>query len=137
MVPRFLMLFKNVIFIRYVLVGCFLNTIGFIFYLLMTNMGTDPKYTISFLYPFGFFVSYMGNKNWTFSNTSENRKPLIRFSLMHLFGYLFNLVVLYVCVDLYGFNHKFTQVLAMIFLVFYFFIALKMYVFKNTVKKEN
>ena len=137
MMLRVLMLSKNVIFIRYVLVGCFQNTVGFILYLLMTNIGTDPKYTVSFLYPVGFFVSYMGNKNWTFSNTSEHRKVLFRFSLMHLFGYLINLIVLYVCVDLNGFNHKFTQVLTMFFLVFYFFIALKMYVFNNTVKKEN
>ena len=54
-----------------------------------------------------------------------------RFVLMHIIGYLINLALLYVLVDVYGYKHQYVQLLAMAILVFFFFIVLRIYVFKS------
>jgi hypothetical protein len=55
----------------------------------------------------------------------------IRFFVAHIGGYSINLAALYVFVDMYGFTHQLVQLLVMAFLVVYFFIALKLFVFNH------
>lgn len=116
-------------FARYAVVGVIHNVIGYLVYLYITWLGLDPKISITILYPIGFAISYIGNKKWTFSHEGSNKQAAFRFILAHVIGYLINLMLLYVLVDLYGYPHQYVQILAISILVFYFFIALKLYVF--------
>ena len=118
-------------FARYATVGIAQNLFGYILYLLITWSGIDPKITISFLYPIGFTISYIGNKKWAFAHTGNHSRTLFRFTLTHIIGYLFNLALLFILVDVYGYHHQYVQLLAIFLLVFYFFITLRIYVFKN------
>jgi len=118
-------------FARYAVIGVAHNVIGYLVYLYFTWEGLDPKVAITVLYPIGYVISYMGNKKWTFSHEGYHRQALFRFALTHIIGYSINLTLLYVFVDMYGWPHQYVQIVAILILVLYFFIALKLYVFKD------
>ena len=118
-------------FVRYAIVGVVQNLIGYMLYLLITWAGSDPKVTITILYPIGFTLSFIGNKKWTFLHTGDDKLAFYRFALTHLVGYAINIALLYVFVDIYSYAHQYVQLLAMFILVFYFFIAMRTYVFKK------
>ncbi len=120
-------------FFRYALVGVSQNAVGYLLYLLITWFGVDPKLTITILYPVGFFLSYLGNKKWTFTHAGNHGSAIFKFTLVHVIGYSINILMLYVFVDIYGFKHQYVQIAAIFILVFYFFVALKLYVFSANV----
>lgn len=124
-------------FFRYCVVGTAQNLFGYILYIIITWANVDPKIAITILYPIGFTLSYFGNKKWTFSHSGGHSQAVVRFTLTHIIGYIINLVLLYVLVDVYGYNHQYIQLLAMAILVFYFFIALKLYVFKGEISMSG
>jgi putative flippase GtrA len=119
-------------FIRYVIVGITQNLLGYALYLFITWAGIDPKTAITLLYPVGFMLSYMGNKKWSFSHEGKHSQAFIRFAITHIFGYAFNIAGLYVFVDMYGYNHRYIQLLLMFILMFYFFFALRLFVFTHS-----
>ena len=123
--------------IRYAAVGVAQNFLGYLLYLLLTWLGLGPKITISILYPIGFTLSYLGNKKWSFTHSGDNTRAVIRFTLTHIVGYLFNIMLLYVLVDTYDYSHQYVQLLAIAILVFYFFFALKYFVFSSTQQSER
>ena len=118
-------------FVRFVMVGIIQNLLGYALYISITWAGLDPKLTITFLYPVGFTLSYMGNKKWSFSHKGDHKQAIIRFTITHLIGYAFNIAGLYMLVDMYGYSHQYVQLLIMFILMFYYFLALRMFVFKS------
>jgi len=75
----------------------------------------------------------MGNKKLTSLHEGYHKQTIFRFALAHIIGYSISLLLLYVLVDIYGWSHQYVQILAILILVFYFFIALKLFVFKENV----
>lgn len=115
---------------RYLTLGVLMNSVGYLLYILMTSFGIDPKVAMSIGYVIGLVVSFSGNREWTFSHEGSFSWAASRFFLMHLSGYLFNLACLYVFVDMYGYPHYIVQLCAMAVLAGYFFLVLKLFVFK-------
>ena len=123
-------------FARFVVVGVAQNLLGYALYILITWAGLDPKLTITFLYPVGFMLSYIGNKKWSFSHEGSHRQAIFRFTITHIIGYAFNIAGLYVLVDIHGYRHQYVQLLIMFILMFYFFFALRLFVFKSNSTTE-
>jgi putative flippase GtrA len=118
-------------FFRFVMVGVIQNLVGYALYILITWAGLDPKLTITVLYPVGFMLSYMGNRNWSFSHKGTHKQAIIRFAITHMIGYTFNIAGLYLLVDMLDYRHQHVQLLIMFILMFYFFFALRLFVFAN------
>jgi len=124
-------------FARFVVVGVTQNLLGYALYILITWAGLDPKLAITFLYPVGFMLSYIGNKKWSFSHDGSHKQAIIRFMITHIIGYAFNIAGLYVLVDIHGYRHQYVQLLIMLILMFYFFFALRLFVFKSSSTTER
>jgi len=106
-----------------------MNSVGYLFYLAMTFEGVTPKLAMSIGYAIGLVISFSGNKKWVFPHEGGFSWALARFFLMHVSGYLFNLVSLFFGVDVYGYPHYIVQLCVMVILAGYFFIMLKFFVF--------
>ena len=106
------------VFKRYVFVGLASNSTIYLIYLAITFLGMDHKLAMSILYVIGTFISYFGNKTWTFSYKGKISSSFIKFFLVYLAGYLTNLFLLFYFVDLLQYPHQLVQIFS-IFLIFW------------------
>lgn len=113
---------------KYALVGITSNLLGYLMYLLVT-IWLDPKVAISILYFVGIGVSYIGNKNFTFSQTRNHSYTRIRYFALYLIGYLLNLILIYWLVDLLGFPHQYVQFFLIFVVAILLFLGLRFWVF--------
>lgn len=118
-------------FIRYGIIGISTNITAYLLYLVATHHGADPKATMTALYILVFSLSFYGNRKWVFLFDGKFSGAAVRFFITHAIGYILNLCALYIFVDIYKYNHQLIQLLSMAFLVLYFFIAMKAFVFKK------
>jgi putative flippase GtrA len=116
--------------IKYALVGFFSNACGYALYLLLTELGSTPKLTMTALYIAGALISFVGNRRLTFSYKGGTLSSGIRFVLAHAIGYGINFCLLAVFVDHYGYSHQWVQAAAIFVVASYLFVALKFFVFK-------
>ena len=118
-------------FSRYGLLGVLSNVLAYISFVVLTHYGMEPKLTMSMLYVIVFMISFLGNKHWTFSHTGAMSPAMFRFVITHAIGYAFNLLMLSVFVDRLDYDHRLVQLAVMGILVFYFFFALRLFVFRQ------
>src|SRR5688500_5584487 len=85
--------------LRYGLVGLASNLLGYLLFLAITYLGTEPKQAMTFLYMTGAFVGFFGNRQWAFAHNGALLGSGVRYVIAHIFGYLINFVLLYVFVD--------------------------------------
>ena len=117
--------------IRFGIVGVAHNLIGYLVYLLITWLGTDPKIAVAILYPLGTAVSFFANRRWTFNHQGKVTHSMVKFGMMHAFGYTLNLVIIYVGYDVLGIPHQLVQLFGMGFLAVMFFVMSKFIVFSK------
>lgn len=115
--------------IRYGVVGIANNSLGYVFYLLLTWEWLDPKLAVSLLYPIGALIAYYSHAKYSFEYTGQHSRTLIPFAITHGFGYLTNITLLYVLVDLYLLPHQLVQILAIFVVAGLLFVLLKFFVF--------
>ncbi len=117
-------------FIKFAIVGLGSNLILYCIYLSITYLGISPKYAMTFLYILGVAQTFIFNKKWTFQHLGTTKIVFSRYVRVYLFGYIFNLSILYIMVDHLGFSHQIVQGCVIIFLAFVLFILQKFWVFK-------
>lgn len=114
--------------VRYIIVGVASNTIGYLLYLVLTQLGVGHKTAMSCLYFIGVGINFYLNRSWTFRTTQSVRAGLARLLLAIALGYLLNLIWLYTFVDLVGWHHELVQLAAIVVISVYFFMINKHYV---------
>ena len=114
---------------RFAIVGVFSNLAGYLVYLMMTSLGSTPKFSMSLLYGIGAIIGFFGNFNFTFAHQGNIFGAGNRFIISHIIGYLLNLFILVVFVDYLGFDHHLVQGVAIFFVAAFLFLALKVFVF--------
>ena len=113
---------------RYGIVGLTVNGVGYLLYLLLTSRGMEPKATMTLLYLVVAGLGFWGNKLWSFRHSGGYFQAALRYVAAHIIGYLTNLALLVVAVDLLGYPHQLVQfasifvVALMLFLLFNFFV---------------
>lgn len=120
--------------IRYGIVGVVQNGTGYIIYLVLTWFGFDPKVVVAISYPIAIYISYQGNKNFTFSGRKGN-KTALKYLLSHFTAYIMNLSLLYCFSDVLGYPHQIVQLVSIGLVSVYLFIF-KVYVFLPENKNE-
>lgn len=117
-------------FIRYGIVGAVNNSLLYLGYLLIVNLGINEKLSMTLMYLAGVVFGYAANYRWTFSQVN-NRGAMLRYIFMHISGYLINLIILYVVVDWFGYPHQLVQIVAIIIIALFGFLMCKYFVFRK------
>lgn len=76
-------------------------------------------------------LTFIFNRNWTFGHEGHLTKAFIKYALVYVVGYLFNLVALYFLVDKLGYIHQWVQAGLVIVVAVLLFVLQKLVVFKN------
>lgn len=120
-------------FFRYSLLGITINFFGYLVYLWITYLGVSPKVTMSFSYGIGVMVGFWGIRKYIFAHEGELLEAGFRYLLVHSVGYLINLALLIVMVDIYEFPHQWVQAFAVLIVALFLFVSFKMFVFEKTI----
>ena len=115
---------------RYALIGIVLNTLGFVAYYFLTSTGFKPKITMTFLYGVGGIIGFYANK-FTFSYGGSVLEAGVRYLITLLFGYLLNLLMLVIFVDVCEFSHTIVQGVAISIVIAFTFLSSKFIVFRS------
>ena len=98
-------------------------------YLLATFYGSGYKITMTCLYLIGAFVSYIGNRNWSFRHDGDVATSAVKYIFAHICGYLINLLLLVIFVDYFEFPHQLVQIVAIVIVALFLFLLFRFYVF--------
>lgn len=115
--------------LAYGLVGVTHNLFTFVLFLLLTWKWLDPKIAVTLLYPVGALIGYLGNAKLSFSFSGAHLMGLYRFFIAHIVGYLTNILILFVFVDLLGYPHFLIQAIAIFAVAGVLFFLFRYYVF--------
>ncbi len=115
--------------LRYGLVGGAVNLLLYLGYLLINNLGLDPKKSMSLIYLIGVGIGFFGHRQWTFAHRGDARLTVVRYMLAHLMGYLINLFLLFCLVDYFGYPHELVQGVSIFFVAAFLFMIFKYWVF--------
>jgi len=116
--------------VRYVIVGLASNLVCYLAYLGLSALGMDPKLAMTILYAVGVLQTFFFNKKWTFKQDGAMSTAFYRYCIAYGAGYLLNLLVLYVLVDLQGYPHQLVQATMIIVLAMMLFLSQKFWVFR-------
>lgn len=117
-------------FARYVIVGIVSNAIIYVIYIALTRIGLGPKLAMSLLYGVGVLQTFLFNKRWTFGHNGAHSIVFLRYCMSYGFGYVINLVVLLVMVDIFGYRHEIVQGMMIFVLAVMLFLLQKFWVFR-------
>lgn len=115
--------------IRYALVGIASNAVAYLLYLLLTYYGMGHKTTMSLLYGVGVAQTFYFNRGWTFGHDGKVSLALVRYVTVYGLGYVFNLAMLMVLVDRWGWSHQWVQGAAIFVIAAFLFLGQKIWVF--------
>lgn len=122
--------------IHYGVFGISRNMVGYMVYLLITYLGAPPKIATSLLYLVGATVSFFGNRRYIFSHKGSLGGAGIRYLIVHSLGYLINISMFILLVDMLGYPHQWVQIAAIFVVAGFLFIAFKYFVFRDTESRE-
>lgn len=124
-------------FVRYAIVGLVTNFIGYSIFLLLMRVGIGHKQSMSILYLVSTGIGFLGMRNWVFKNKQNFYFTAVKFFTIYFIGYLVSIAVIMEFVDVCGYSSWFIQAGLILILPFYFFTALKWFVFTNPVSISN
>jgi len=114
---------------RYFIVGACSNALLFLIYLLLTSYGIGYKTAMTLLYITGVTQGFIFNKKWTFSHHGAIRNAFWRYIVAYGVGYLVNLTILAICVDVFKLPHQYVQGGSALIIAAGLFLAQKFWVF--------
>jgi putative flippase GtrA len=122
-------------FLRYATVGMLSNLLLYLLYLAATSAGAGHKSAMTILYLLGVLMTFIFNRNWSFSHDGRLSSSFLRYFFVYLLGYLLNLVVLFALVDRAGLPHQWVQGVMILILAVALFLSQKFWVFgRSTVQ---
>ena len=132
MIPEFSQLTENRALrqlFSYALIGVLTNLLGYALYLLLTYFWGAPKLTMTALYTVGAIIGFFANRHYTFGHDGHIGAAGVRYLFVQLLGYLLNLSLLLLFVDLLGFAHQIVQAVAIIVVAILLFVLSRLFVF--------
>ena len=117
--------------LRYGTTGIALNLLSFGAYLFLVGRGVDPKVVVTFLYPITVLIGYFLNGKLAFQSGEIHTNSFFRFFLAHFSGYLINLILLHILIDIQGVTPSVAQLTSIFIVAAYLYFVFKIYVFKS------
>lgn len=121
---------------RFAIIGVMTNLFIYLAYLFLNQLYHAPKLIMTVLYATSVLISFIGNRQWTFSHQGKLSASFRRFLLVYLFGYILNFLILAVCVDRLGYPHEWVQAFAIFIVAACLFILQRSFVFPQVAKEE-
>jgi putative flippase GtrA len=119
-------------FFRMCCVSAVVNGLGFVAYLGLTNGGFDPKLAATICFAAGVTVGFILNRKWTFRDSRQMHKTLLRYIIVYIGAYAGNMLGLYVFFDRLGYPHQFVQAGIIVLLIVLLFAAQRFWIFAST-----
>ncbi len=96
---------------RYVVIGIWNTLFGFGVFTLLIAVTPESWYLISLSIStiIAVLQSYVTQRIFVWRSKSRSQSEFIRFSLVFAFQFVFNIFLLYLCVEMFGFNPLWTQ----------------------------
>jgi putative flippase GtrA len=116
---------------RYAVVGLTSNAVGYLLYLLLTYAGMGHKTTMTLLYAVGVAQTFYFNRRWSFSHDGQVSSAFVRYLTAYALGYVFNLAVLMILVDRWGWPHQWVQGVMIFVLAGMLFLMQRYWVFRS------
>ncbi len=117
--------------LKYYLFGILVNTIGYLLFIGFIRLGYDHKLVSSLLYVISAMVSFILNRKHVFESSLSLSLSLSRLVVMLLTGYILNISMLYLFVDIHGFDSRLIQAFSIIIASIYFYFFNKFIVHKS------
>ncbi|WP_129640880.1 GtrA family protein [Peristeroidobacter agariperforans] len=115
--------------VRYGLVGLVSNALLYAAYLLLSDAGLGHKLAMSLVYCVGVIITFALNRSWTFRHDAAAVATFWRYVLTYAAGYIFNLVALWLLVDLGRLPHQWAMAALIAVTAVLIFSAQKFWVF--------
>jgi putative flippase GtrA len=116
--------------LRYGISGIIINTLGFIFYLILLKLfNIPPMISLSISYPIIIAIYYISQSLFVFKKKINNRVT-IKFFLNMLFLYLVNILLLFICAEKLNFGPIIVQFFIMFFLILLNYLVQSKFIFK-------
>ncbi len=122
---------------RFFIVGISSNALLFFLYLLSTSYGIGHKTAMTILYAIGVTQTFIFNKKWTFSHQGTVKNTFWRYLTVYGAGYLVNLTILAICVDVLKLPHQYVQGGSVLIIAVGLFLAQKFWVFPQVSKPKD
>lgn len=116
-------------FIRYAIVGLTANLLLYLGYLGLTAVGTGHKIAMTLLYATGVLLTFIVNRSWSFSHRGMIHAAFTRYLIAYALGYLLNLSLLWLAVDLLHLPHRGVQAAAIVVVALSLFVLHRYWVF--------
>ncbi len=117
---------------RYAAVGFASNFALYCIYILLTTVSLRPHTAMTITYAAGLLVTFLLNRNWTFSYPGIEKAAFFRYVLVYAVGYAVNFLLLYILVDYLGYPHEIVQACLILALAIALFLGHKNWVFDET-----
>lgn len=117
--------------VRYGVVGVLNNSVEYLIYLLLTWRWLDLKVAVMLLYPISAFIGHYCNSKFVYSYSGSHQTGLISYVTAHVIGYVLNIFILFVFVDLLGYRHFVIQAIAIFAVAGFLFVLFRYYVFQQ------
>jgi putative flippase GtrA len=118
-------------FSRFLIVGVFNTLLGYsIIFACMYLAGMAPETSNIAGYAVGLVVSYILNRNYTFSSSQSRRGEIVRFLAVFVVAYASNFAILLILIHKIGIHKGVSQIVAGLVYVIASFLMNKYYVFK-------
>jgi len=119
---------------RYAVVGLASNALGYLLYLLLTEVGMGHKTAMTLLYGIGVLQTFVFNKRWSFRHEGPTPIALRRYITAYGVGYAINYLALWILVDKLGLPHQWVQGFMIFALAGMLFLMQKYWVFSRKVR---
>lgn len=123
--------FLSPAFFRYAVVGLVSNGVLYLAYLALVGLSMGPKTAATLTYAVGVMQTFWANRGWSFAYGGHAWRAFQRYVVVYLIGYLLNMVLLYVLVDIYGWDHRWVQAAMVLGLAVLIFLALRFWAFRS------
>jgi len=120
---------------RFLISGGVINAIVLIFYVILVQIGFDPKSALTINYWLTVFFLFMSNKKLVFKHDGDSFNSLVKFVLVYLLGYFFTLVIVSIGLDFFALNYILSMFIASVIMPFYYYFMQKFLVFRPVSNK--
>jgi putative flippase GtrA len=118
--------------LRYGISGIVLNTLGFIFYVILLKLfNYSPMISLSISYPTIIVIYYISQSLFVFRK-KLNIRDSIKFFLNILFLYLVNILLLFIWTEKFNFSPTIVQLFIILFLILLNYFVQNKFIFKSS-----
>lgn len=117
---------------RFLIAGVVSNGLGyllFLFALYVLGMGHKTAFTI--LFAIGMATNFLINRNWTFGSRGSISLGMLKYIIVYISGYGFNILILAIFVDYLDYSPAWVQLVSFGFLAAYYFLTNKFYIHRS------